>query len=289
VTDAPDPLATLDERQRDLLVTWLPGLRVVRDLGWGLVDSTVLEVEVGGARFVVKADGATNHHVPREVRAHREWLAPWTGAGRAPRLVAGDAAAKILVTEHLPGELVLGSPAQLEPETFSQAGVLLAQLHGQLGEVHPTYEADEDAKVLRNLDKPHRIDPATQARLRAVISGWSADPVTVVPTHGDWQPRNWLVHQGQVAVIDLGRAALRPAMTDWLRLAARDFRTDPALEAAFVDGYGADPREPDRWLRERLREAVNTAVWAHAVGDEPFEAEGHAMIERAIGDLDRAG
>lgn len=45
-----------------------------------------------------------------------------------------------------------------------------------------------------------------------------------------------------------------------------------------------DPREPAAWWRERVREAVNTAVWAHAVGDEPFEMEGHAMLRHAWDD-----
>jgi hypothetical protein len=85
-----------------------------------------------------------------------------------------------------------------------------------------------------------------------------------------------------VAVIDLGRADLRPAMTDFGRLAAQQFRTDPALESAFLDGYGGDPREPAAWQRNRFREAIATAVWAYQVGDEPFEQQGHRMIVEAL-------
>lgn len=103
-----------------------------------------------------------------------------------------------------------------------------------------------------------------------------------MPTHGDWQPRNWVVHKGVVSVIDLGRADLRPALTDFARLAAQQFRTDPALEAAFLHGYGDDPREPAAWRRNRIREAIATAVWAHQVGDEPFETQGHRMIAEAL-------
>ena len=103
-----------------------------------------------------------------------------------------------------------------------------------------------------------------------------------MPTHGDWQPRNWLHHDGTVSVIDFGRADLRPAYTDLARLDAQDFRRDPALERAFLDGYGADPREPASWHRQRVREAVGTAVWARLVGDEEFEAQGHRMIAEAL-------
>ncbi|MFL6023738.1 MAG: aminoglycoside phosphotransferase family protein [Marmoricola sp.] len=277
-------LASLTTIQRDLLADWLPGLRVVRDHGWGLIDNTVLEVEVGHEHFIVKADGDANDHVTRELDAHERWLAPWVHEGRAPRLVAGDRTAKILVTEYLPGELVLGSPAQSNPETFHQAGELLAMLHGQSEQTNETYEAVENAKVLRNLGGAHQIAPHVEARLRETIESWTTEPAVLVPTHGDWQPRNWLVQAGVVRVIDFGRAALRPALSDWLRLEARDFREDRALEAAFLDGYGSDPREQDAWFRERLREAANTAVWAHLVGDRAFEAQGHEMIARVLAD-----
>ena len=103
-----------------------------------------------------------------------------------------------------------------------------------------------------------------------------------MPTHGDWQPRNWLVHEGVISVIDFGRAALRPAMSDFSRLTAQDFRRDAALEAAFLDGYGSDPREPGAWHRTLVREAISTAVWAHQVGDVAFEAQGHRMIADAL-------
>ena len=75
---------------------------------------------------------------------------------------------------------------------------------------------------------------------------------------------------------------MRPALTDFARLAVQDFRRDPNLEAALLDGYGTDPREPEAWQRNRVREAIGTAAWAHRVGDEPFEAQGHRMIAEAL-------
>jgi hypothetical protein len=85
-----------------------------------------------------------------------------------------------------------------------------------------------------------------------------------------------------VSVIDFGRAAMRPAMSDLARLAAQDFRRVPALEAAFLEGYGSDPREPGAWHRNRVREAIGTAAWAFRVGDESFETQGHRMIADAL-------
>ncbi|WP_221629329.1 aminoglycoside phosphotransferase family protein [Humibacillus xanthopallidus] len=212
------------------------------------------------------------------MRAHREWLRPWLADRRAPRLVHADVGAKVLVTRYLPGRLVLGHGAADEPETYRQAGALLASLHAQDPHPDPDHERRENAKALAWLDGTHRIDTRTEQRLRSLVASWPAEPVIVVPTHGDWQPRNWLVDDGTVRVIDFGRADLRPAMTDLTRLAAQDFRRNPSLEEAFLDGYGSDPREPAAWLRTRVREAIGTACWSYAVGDPAFEEQGHRMV-----------
>jgi len=81
---------------------------------------------------------------------------------------------------------------------------------------------------------------------------------------------------------DFGRFGWRPASFDLTRLAVLHWQHDPALEAAFFDGYGDDPRTPDAWRWLQLREAVGTATWAYAVGDEGFEAQGHDMLRRAL-------
>jgi hypothetical protein len=95
-----------------LLTEWLPGIRVVRDHSWGLIENVVLEVQAGRERYIVKADGESNHHILRELDAHQLWLAPWVALGRAPQLVAGDRHAKILVTKYLP----LGSASSISAE-----------------------------------------------------------------------------------------------------------------------------------------------------------------------------
>jgi tRNA A-37 threonylcarbamoyl transferase component Bud32 len=271
-------LRSLTPRQRALLDQWLPGASVEREHSWGLVETTVLEMKHAGSRFIVKAGGDEDHHIERELHAHRLWLAPWTSRGRAPALVHADAEAKLLVTQYLPGELVLGSGQDDDPGTFRQAGELLALFHAQAVVTDDDYERRENDKALAWLSGPHRIAPSVAVLLRARIAAWPTPSATLSPTHGDWQPRNWLIHDGIVSVIDFGRAAMRPAMTDFARLAVQDFRRDPNLEAAFLDGYGSDPREPDAWHRTQVREAIGTAAWAYRVGDEPFEAQGHRMI-----------
>lgn len=167
------------------------------------------------------------------------------------------------------------------PDAHRQAGALLRLLHEQPGAVDAGYEARETARALVRLDQPHWIAAEVVERLRTELATW---PVALVPTHGDWQPRNWLVaEEGVVRAIDLGRAALRPAVSDLVRLAAQEHRGAPDLEAACLAGYGTDPREPGSWHRHRVREAIGTAVWAHAVGDEAFERQGLRMIGDALG------
>lgn len=271
--------------QRELLNQWLPSAAVTTDHSWGLVGTTVLELSHGRSRYIAKAGDAKDHHLSREIRAHRAWLMPWTSIGRAPRLVHADENAKLLVTSYLPGELVQGTSHEQSPDTYAQAGRLLAQFHGQISLKNDEFAAHEKEIALASLDKPHRIDPDTTERLRRLVASWPTPPSTMVPTHGDWQPRNWLIHHGIVSIIDFGRADLRPVLADFARLDAQQFRGAPALEAAFFDGYRQDPREQAAWQRIRIREAIGTAVWAYEVGNEPFEQQGHRMIAEALADL----
>src|SRR5699024_4075940 len=103
-----------------------------------------------------------------------------------------------------------GAPAEDDPATYRQAGELLALVHRQDGRLDAEHHVRTRAIALRWLEGEHRIAPATVRRLRTVLAGHPSDPVTVVPTHGDYTPRNWLMHQGEVAVIDFGRAVWRP-------------------------------------------------------------------------------
>ncbi len=273
-----DELARLSARQRELLAQVVPDARVVADLGWGLVETFVLEVDSSLGRLVVKAGGEKDGHIARELRAHREWLEPWVSTGHAPELVFGDAEAKLLVTRYLPGTLIEGAPAQDAPETYRQGGELLARFHGQLTVHDDAWTEKLRARVERFLAQPHRIDPEIERWVRREVEDWNGGPADLVPTHGDWQPRNWLVDDGTVRVIDFGRADLRPRQEDFLRLARQDFDRDPSLEAAFLDGYGDDPREPGAWRRAQVAEAVATAVWSYGVGDTAFERSGHRQL-----------
>ena len=74
-----------------------------------------------------------------------------------PTALYGDEAAKLLVTRHLPGTLVEGDDAQDDPETYLQAGSLLAAFHGQFSVVDDSWNVRFRARVERHLALPHRI------------------------------------------------------------------------------------------------------------------------------------
>lgn len=263
----------------------LGDVRLVEDMSWGVVSSFVRHVAADAGEFIVKAGDETNHHIDRELSAHDGWTTPWIEAGRAARLVDASAALRVLILEHLPGALVEGTDAESAPDTYRQAGELLRVFHAQEARWDADHAPRANARALQWLSGEHRVDPAAARAARGILEADPAMPVPVVPTHGDWQPRNWLIDDGVVRVIDLGRFAFRPASSDLTRLAAQQWAGRPDLEAAFFAGYGDDPRNPANWRMDRLREAVGTACWAFRVGDEDFEAQGHRMLAEVLAEF----
>ena len=148
------PLGALAPRQRELVDDWLPGIEVEADMSWQLVETTVLRARAGERLVVVKAGGASDHHIEREIRAHREWTGPWVRRGRAARMLHADVHAKLLVTEYLPGTLVQGTAAVTEMDTYVQAGELLRACHAQAAIEDPDYEPAMNAKALAWLTEP---------------------------------------------------------------------------------------------------------------------------------------
>ena len=277
----------LSAAQRSLVDAWLPGAQVVADLSWNQVETIVLRVRHGGREYVVKAAGPEVHHLGRELDAHLGgFVDVWARGRHAAVLCHHDRDARVLVTQWLPGELAYRTPAGLDPDVHRRAGRLLRDFHAQAMRPSDGVDAAATARALRWLDSPHAIAPDVEARLRAALAALKPVEADLVPTHGDWQPRNWLVDGDHVRVIDFGRFAFRPAATDFVRLSVQEWRENPACETAFFDGYGRDPRHPSHWLLMRLREAIGTAAWAHQVGDVAFEAQGHRMIADALAEFE---
>lgn len=275
----------LSEQQAGFVESWLGEPTLVEDFSWGLVDTVVLHLRTDAADVIVKAGGRGNHHIGREITAHERFTAPLAELGAAARLIAASREANLLATEYLEGQLVEGGPAEFELQVHEQAGRLLRVFHDLASHADDTFERLATQKSLAWLDSDHRIAPEHERAARAILTDYEPATVTVVPTHGDWQPRNWLVHRDHVRVIDFGRFAFRPAETDLCRLAAQQWRDRPRLEAAFLQAYGLDPRSARLWPMVQLREAIGTAAWAYQVGDERFEVQGHRMLAEALGEF----
>lgn len=287
----------LTHEQERVLAGWLGPWSLVSDLSWPLQDTRVLRVRSERGEHIVKAARSgrpVSHHFTREIDAHLGTLARLRSAEDdvpVPALEHHDRGLGLIVTGYLPGSLVLGSAAESDPRVFVQAGRLLSRLQVP-GEVSATYgprltaAATELVGRARGLVDDDRLDA-----LLALLDRLSAPdavahrPVRLTFTHGDFQPRNWLVHDGRVGVIDFGRAAQRSWVSDLVRLRNQQFVGRPDLSAAFDAGLARPLTADDRELLtlETVRESVGTVVWAHGIGDDDFEAHGRTMVERVLG------
>lgn len=124
----------ITEKQHHLVTSWLGRYEVVADQSWPLQDTTVLQVkDVHGHQLIIKAS-ETSHHIRREIAAYSRGMPGLEG--RVPVLLHAAADARLLVTRFLPGTLVAGSNAEQDPETYRQAGSILAALHQPAGISH---------------------------------------------------------------------------------------------------------------------------------------------------------
>lgn len=206
---------TITELQQSLLLTWLGGFTVVQDHSWPLQDTTVLQVAApDGQEYIVKAS-TTSHHIRREIAAYSRGLPGLHG--RVPTLKHASPEAGILVTGYLPGTLVAGTSSESDPRTYREAGMLLSRMHLPAG-TSRGYAKALAARTGSLIERAHSLLPEeTQRRLQEVLESLEPGPATLVTTHGDYQPRNWLDDDGLIKVIDFGRAELRPWVHDLVR------------------------------------------------------------------------
>ncbi|WP_245670927.1 phosphotransferase family protein [Nocardia flavorosea] len=271
----------LSDAHRALLDSWFAGWEVVADHSWPLQDTTVLRIRADGGDFIVKAS-RTSHHIDREIAAHRSFLSSSTVA--VPRLVHADVEEKILVATYLPGELVAGTAAEWAPTTYRKAGQVLDTLLVP-GEVSPDYVDRLRDRGLRSVADAAGLVPAGHLdELRKRLTSTVSRPVRLSFTHGDYHPRNWLLHNDEFAVIDFGRAEQRHWTSDLVRLQSQQFAARPDLAAAFTAGLGREFGEEDIEVLalEWTYQAITTVVWAHEIGDSPFEEHGRRMIARMM-------
>jgi 5-methylthioribose kinase len=193
----------------------------------GGISAAVLAVRGEGKRVVVK-------QALERFRVADEWLVPPERAvteaqalelmarlapGSVPRLLDSDPEAFALVMEEAPAgwrpwkALLLEGTA--DPSVAARLGELLVVLHSADADIGSTesFEAQRVDPYLRTIQRRH---PALAGRIAAYIDRLLVTQVCVV--HGDYSPKNVLVGDGGLRVIDWEVA----------------HRGDPAFDLAFL-------------------------------------------------------
>lgn len=270
----------LTPAQQERIEEWFPTAELVADLSWPEALTRVLRLRTPAGDVVVKAAGEVMAgHVPRGIAAGRELRGPGL-----PELLAASEPDRILALRFQPGELVQDTPAEDDPAVFAAVGRLLATVHGSAAPVvsdeYPRYRLRWLRDWLPRVTS--LVDPALAGELAAAVERIVAAPEPAVRTHGDMQPRNWLVDGDQVRLIDFGRYAVRPAYTDLVRVWHRYPPGDPRVDA-LLDGLGGRTWDGAGWWAEHLYQGVSTVVWASDRGFDDFAEDGRRMLRRTLG------
>lgn len=276
-------MANLTAGQLALLGEWLGTWETDEDYSWPLQVSTVLRVRNADGDHIVKASAPAA--IVAEIDAHRNVLGALSIP--VPRLEHYCAVAGLLVTSYLPGTLTEGTAAEWDPETYRQAGALLAVIQVP-GEICVDYVDRTRGKIRQRLADADGLVPAAQLTELSRRSALPRDhPVRMHFTHGDYQPRNWLSHDGTVGLIDFGQSAQRPWVRDLVRLRNQQFVRHPELECAFYEGLGRQASEISEsdaaaLTLATIAQSLGTVVWAHQMGQTDFLEHGRTMIERFL-------
>lgn len=250
---------------------------VAQRLGGG-VSNEVLLVEVAQERWVLK------QALPR-LRVAAEWLADagrnavearcldllglLLPAGTVPRLLFADSRHHVLAMTAAPAEarnlkeMLLGG--EVDPASLRQAGSVLGTMQAETRRRLDVQAAFDDIEPFRQL----RLDPYYQEvarrhpRLAAAVRAQAAlaESRRSCLVHGDYSPKNMLVHGGRLVLLDFevahwGCRAFDPAfflnhlLLKTLHLPAHAPRL-LAGARAFWAAYGDAARWPDPETLER--------------------------------------
>ncbi|MER6516704.1 phosphotransferase [Streptomyces sp. NPDC001553] len=280
-----------------LLLRWaqnrIGAVAAVRDASHDWDRSRVWELEgVGGASWYLKVSPSEKFYM-RESRAYRS-VVPALGHTRAPQLVDSHAQDLVMLLTAVPGAPAkeLGLEIVEWRAVHQQAGVLCARLH-EAGELDRSDQVEAEASLDAAADGAEKYlaragDRLTEdeqqlirdhaARLRRV------GPVPVGYIHGDNQPRNWMVSEGVLALIDFERARPAARVQDFVILTATQWADQPDREKAFFRGYGRSLTDAERQALRCLTalDAVNCMAWGPDNGDELVTARGRRTLDRLM-------
>ena len=256
---------------------------VAADLSWAdLGLSVVLEVVTDdGTPLIVKSHNDVFRN-QLEVAAYRNWVP--SIADRAPALVAADDAGQVLVLTKLPGA---APPADLSAAAYADAGAVLRRFHASGDELVDSSWAEQR---LANLDSwierlpPGLVDPHDVAWVQEQAGVLlELPPPPLVPCHGDFQPRNWLVEgHDRVFLFDFEKARHDWWIHDIQRMWWKEWHDRPDRRDGFLAGYGRELTATEQaGLRANsARGHLVQIAWATEHGDTAFADEGRSYLAR---------
>ena len=124
------------------------------------------------------------------------------------------------------------------------------------------------------------IEPRVTDFVRRQLGNLQALPTPArVPCQGDFSPRNWLVADGELNLIDYGEAGPDVWVRDLGRLIF-GWRLPNDSMAIFLDGYGRQPASDELALLRATYTAsvVRHIVWGHEHGNRDFEVSSRHLL-----------
>jgi hypothetical protein len=269
---------------------------IIRELRYMPERRYVAQLLAGGAvQAVVKVYIEREYETVRRARAFasRELL-------RIARCLGCSDVYRVVSHEWLPGRLL--SESVLDPEldlgAMVRTGAALAELHGQrvtgLNRLTRRMEGITLLSLAANLGF---VLPNLRGRFdglaRRLASSLAAEAPVYRPIHGDFYPRQVLLDEGAVALLDLDRAAYGDPAADLglfvahlereaLRGTLTAGRVD-VLREAFLEGYRDASGRP---IPPRLD--LYTAVGLLRLTPDPFRFREASWPERTEAILDRS-
>jgi Ser/Thr protein kinase RdoA (MazF antagonist) len=257
--------------------------QLVADRSWGHGETTVVEVRDSHAVSWFIKQYRDRERYDAELTAYVRWV-PALG-DRAPTLRAHHDELAALVLSAVPGHP--GLDVWAEPAAHRQAGVLLRRLHDA---ERLTPWTDFVPDKLRELQRWALRSDGLVARsdldyARQQLSDLaSLGAPARVPCHLDFSPRNWLIADGSLHVIDFEWAGPEVWVNDLARLYFGPWYERADLQEAFLDGYGRSIADADLavLLACGVLNAVRLVVSAHERGDVPFEQSSREELTRLV-------
>ena len=241
-----------------------------QDYSWAHGMSAVLRLrDTRGVTWFAKQHRERDRH-EAEVTAYRQWVPALSI--HAPRLHVADDSRNAVIVSAVPGEpaswpssdlcAVPVIDRQAEQVLQREAGVLLRQFHDAQPR-RPWY--DWGAAKVAEFDSlmpmaSQLLGERDLALALAEVEALSGLPCPGrVPCHRDYTPRNWLVKDDVLYIIDFEHARLDVWLADLARLNLGIWPDRPDLKEAFLAGYGRQLSDTDNAILQGV--SALTATW----------------------------